>query len=89
MNYKTYNELKNAVREIFNSIPDKDMEYSFSYSTRFRTNRLQIRFSEMSLENIKLISDICELGFLVYQSLDKTVKECEGKHTFNLSAKYF
>lgn len=89
MNYANYEELKNAVRKRFDEIPDMDVGYSFSYSTKFRTNRLHIRFSEITVENVRLISDICEMGFLVYQSLDKSVKETEGKYQFNLSAKYF
>lgn len=84
--YKTYDELKSDAKKILDS---SDLEYEFSYSVKFSTYRLCIRMKEITEENMKIIVDICNLGYSIYQTLDNTVKETEGNFQFNLSATYF
>lgn len=84
--YKTYDELKLDVKKILDS---SNLEYEFSYSVRFSTYRLCIRMKEITVENMKIVVDICNLGYDIYQTLDNTVKETEGKFQFNLSASHF
>lgn len=84
--YENYFELKEDIKNLLNG---KDLEYSFSYSAKFRNHYLHIQLKEMTVGKANLIEEICSKGFRISSSLPPEEKESNGKFVINFVSLYF